>query len=60
LTKRCERIAWKGTGHGEEKFWAEQIVTLLCQIEISMVQGQSALVACPWQAEGRSVDYARG
>jgi len=30
----------------KKRFSAEQIVTLLCQIEVSMAQGNSTLVAC--------------
>ena len=46
-TKRFEKIAWKGAGHAkEEKFSAEQIVTLLRQIEVSMAQGNATPVAC--------------
>ena len=41
-TKRCERIAWKGTlVMPKKRFSAEQIVTLLRQIEVLMAQGKS-------------------
>jgi len=46
-TKRCERIAWKGAWvMPKKRFSAEQIVTLLRQIEVSMAQGKSAPEAC--------------
>jgi len=46
-TKRCERIAWKGAWvMPKKRFSAEQIVTLLRQIEVSMAQGNPTPVAC--------------
>ena len=39
----------------KKRFSAEQIVTLLCQIEVSMSQGKAAPVACyaVWLSEGK-------
>jgi putative transposase len=46
-TKRFDRnCLGKEEGHAEERFSAEQIVTLLRQIEVSMAQGKSIGVAC--------------
>jgi len=46
-TKRCERIAWKGAWvMPKKRFSAEQIVTLLRQIEVSMAQENPTPVAC--------------
>ena len=43
-TKRCERIAWKGAlVMPKERFNAEQIVTLLRQIEVSMARANLPL-----------------
>ena len=52
-TKRCEKIAWKGTWvMSKKRFSAEQIVTLLRQIEVLMAQGKSAPEA--WREAGIS------
>jgi putative transposase len=46
-TKRCEKIAWKGAWvMPKKRFNAEQIVTLLRQIEVLMAQGRAAPEAC--------------
>jgi putative transposase len=46
-TKRYEKMAWKGAlVMPKKRFNAEQIVTLLRQIEVLMAQGKSAPEGC--------------
>jgi hypothetical protein len=46
-TKRCEKMSLeRSLVMPKKRFSAEQIVTLLRQIEVSMAQGKSAPVAC--------------
>jgi hypothetical protein len=46
-TKRCEKMSLEGAWvMPKKRFSAEQIVTLLRQIEVSMAQGNPTPVAC--------------